>query len=59
MTTTTNNEDYTSWYLDTCSNHMIGNRNWLVDLHMCVKNNVKFANNSTIMVEGIAKVLIK
>ncbi|WVY90763.1 hypothetical protein V8G54_036277 [Vigna mungo] len=48
-----------SWYLDTgCSNHMTGRREWLVDLDSSIRSCVKFADNSTIMAEGIGKVLI-
>lgn len=48
------------WYLDTgCSNHMIGHKDWLLDLDESVKCKVRFADNSTIDAEGIGKVLIK
>ncbi|RDX70184.1 hypothetical protein CR513_50599, partial [Mucuna pruriens] len=41
------------WYLDTrCSNHMIGNKGWFVNLDERVKRKVKFVDNSTITVEG-------
>jgi len=59
MATTCSEEDSMSWYLDTgCSNHMTGNRNWLIDLNPCMRNNVKFADNSSIVAEGIGKVMI-
>lgn len=38
---------------------MTRNRNWLVDLNPCVKNNVKFADNGIIVAGSIDKVLIK
>ena len=59
MATIGNEEDSMSWYLETeCSNHMTGNRNWFIDLNPCMRNNVKFVDNSSIMVEGIGKVMI-
>ena len=49
----------TEWYLDTgCLNHMTGRKDWLVDLDESVKKNVRFADNSTVKVEGLGKVLI-
>jgi len=51
----TNNE----WYLDTgCSNHMTRRKDWLIDLDESVKKNVRFANNNTVMAEGLGRVLI-
>ena len=59
MVTTSSKEDYSSWYLDIrCSNHMIGNRDWLVDFNPNVTTSVRFADNSTILAEGIGKVMI-
>ena len=50
MATTGIEEDSMSWYLDIgCSNHMTGNKNWLIDLNPCMRNSVKFANNSSIV----------
>ena len=49
---TTNLEDDDSdlWYLDTgCSNHMIGYREWFVNLDEKVKSKTKFADNSTLI----------
>ncbi|XP_028183330.1 uncharacterized protein LOC114370235 [Glycine soja] len=46
---TTNSEDDNSnlWYLDTgCSNHMIGYREWFVNLDEKVKSKTKFADNT-------------
>lgn len=52
-------DDSCSWYLDTgCSNHMTGRREWLVNLNPSIKSSLKFADNSTIMVKGIDRVLI-
>ncbi|RDX98797.1 hypothetical protein CR513_18245, partial [Mucuna pruriens] len=43
-------------YLDTgCSNYMTGNRDWLVDFNPNVTTSVRFADNSTNLVEGIGK----
>ncbi|RDX93043.1 hypothetical protein CR513_24745, partial [Mucuna pruriens] len=59
MVTTSNKEDYSSWYLDIgCSNHMTSNRDWLVDFNPNVTTSVRFADNSTILAEGIGKVMI-
>ncbi|RDX97111.1 hypothetical protein CR513_20159, partial [Mucuna pruriens] len=59
LVTTSNKEDCSSWYLDIgCSNHMTGNRNWLVDFNPNVTTSVRFADNSTILAEGIGKVMI-
>ncbi|XP_014506258.1 uncharacterized protein LOC106766009 [Vigna radiata var. radiata] len=53
-------EQEMSWYLDTgCSNHMMGNRRWLLNLDTSVKSTIRFADNSTIQVEGVGKILIK
>ena len=58
-TTTSEEEESMTWYLDTrCSNHMTRNKDWLIDLNPCVKNNVKFADNSSNVAEGIGKVMI-
>lgn len=52
-------EEDTAWYLDTgCSNHMTGNRKWLLDLETSVKGTVRFAHDSVIKAEGSGKVLI-
>lgn len=49
-----------AWYLDTgCSNHMIGRRDWLVDLNSDVHSKVRFADDSTHRAEGMGKVLIQ
>ncbi|KHN19804.1 hypothetical protein glysoja_036721, partial [Glycine soja] len=51
----TNNE----WYLDTgCSNHMIGRKDWLIDLDESIKKNVRFTDNNTVKAEGLGRVLI-
>jgi len=59
MATIGSEEDNISWYLDTrCSNHMNGNKNWLIDLNPCLRNNVKFAYYSCTVAEGVGKVMI-
>ncbi|XP_019414349.1 PREDICTED: uncharacterized protein LOC109326133 [Lupinus angustifolius] len=48
------------WYLDTsCSNHMTGRRDWFTTLGESAKSKVKFANNSSVSLEGVGKVMIK
>ncbi|RDX83678.1 hypothetical protein CR513_35378, partial [Mucuna pruriens] len=60
MVITTSKEDFSSWYLNTgCSNHMTGNRDWLVDFNPNVTTSVRFADNSTILAEGIGKLVEK
>ncbi|RDX96502.1 hypothetical protein CR513_20828, partial [Mucuna pruriens] len=60
MVTTSDCAKSDFWYLDTqCSNHMTGNKGWFVNLDENVKRMVKFADNSTIIAEGIGKVLIQ
>ncbi|KAK2352556.1 putative mitochondrial protein [Trifolium repens] len=59
---TTNSEGDNSqlWYLDTgCSNHMTGHRDWLLEFDDKFRSKVKFADNSTISVEGKGKVLVQ
>ncbi|WVZ09091.1 hypothetical protein V8G54_022437 [Vigna mungo] len=47
------------WYLDSaCSNHMTGNRKWLIDLDTGVKSTIRFADDSVVRAEGTGKVLI-
>lgn len=49
-----------NWYLDSgCSNHMTYNREWLVNFDVTKKNRVKFADDSTWMVEGMGDIIIK
>ncbi|MCH80374.1 copia-type polyprotein, partial [Trifolium medium] len=41
------------WYLDSgCSNHMIGNKQWLFDFDESFKDSVKLGNDSKMQVEG-------
>src|SRR4051812_42084549 len=48
------------WYLDSgCSTHMTGRRDWFVQINQVVKNKVKFAEDSTLMAEGVGDVLIE
>ncbi|XP_019455195.1 PREDICTED: uncharacterized protein LOC109356326 [Lupinus angustifolius] len=49
-----------NWYLDTgCSNHMTGHKEWFTSLDNSVKTKVKFADDSSINVEGIGEILIR
>ncbi|CAJ2653926.1 unnamed protein product [Trifolium pratense] len=62
MMVTSNSEKDTSklWYLDTgCSNHMTGHRDWLLEFDENFKSKVKFADDSTISVEGKGKVMVQ
>ncbi|WVZ24094.1 hypothetical protein V8G54_002638 [Vigna mungo] len=48
-----------NWYLDSgCSNHMTCNREWLVNFDDTKKSKVKFADDSTLKVEGMGDVVI-
>ncbi|XP_058726725.1 uncharacterized protein LOC131628503 [Vicia villosa] len=48
------------WYLDSgCSTHMKGRKDWFVQINQVAKNKVKFADDSTLMVEGVSDVLIE
>ncbi|KAK2417383.1 putative mitochondrial protein [Trifolium repens] len=61
MVTTNTADDHSKlWYLDTgCSNHMIGHREWLLEFDDKFKSTVKFADNSTVSVEGKGKVMVQ
>jgi hypothetical protein len=49
-----------SWYLDTsCSNHMSGHKNWLVNYDPSRQSAIRFADSRTIKSEGVGDVLIK
>ncbi|RDX95470.1 hypothetical protein CR513_22009, partial [Mucuna pruriens] len=59
MVTTSDCAKSDFWYLDiVCSNHMIGNKGWFVNLDEKVKRMVKFTDNNTITAEGIDKVYL-
>ncbi|MCI06951.1 hypothetical protein A2U01_0028013, partial [Trifolium medium] len=48
------------WYLDIgCSTHMTGRKDWFTSLKATQNNNVKFADNSSLAVQGIGDVSIK
>ena len=48
-----------SWFLDArCSNHMTGHKEWLVNFDSSKKSKVKFADDSTLRVEGVGDVVI-
>ncbi|MCH84598.1 retrovirus-related Pol polyprotein from transposon TNT 1-94, partial [Trifolium medium] len=62
MMATTCESDSTGqeWFLDSgCSNHMIGNRDWLAELDTNKKTNVKLADCRYLTAEGIGNVIIK
>ncbi|XP_004517109.1 uncharacterized protein [Cicer arietinum] len=49
-----------SWYLDTCcSNHMTDHKEWFVSIDDKVKREIRFVDNSSVMAEGIGKLLIQ
>ena len=47
------------WYLDlSCSTHMTGRKVWFVKINCAMKNKVKFADDTTLVADGINDVLI-
>ena len=60
MVTTRDEEKFKDqWYLDSgCSSHMSGRKDWFVNLNPSIKNMVKFANDNTLVAEGIGDVMI-
>ncbi|XP_050888533.1 uncharacterized protein LOC127093634 [Lathyrus oleraceus] len=47
------------WYLDSgCSTHMTGRKDWFVQINQAAKSKVKFADDTTLSVEGVGDVLI-
>ncbi|KHN31836.1 hypothetical protein glysoja_045519, partial [Glycine soja] len=61
MATTNSEEDNVNlWYLDTSfSNHMTGHREWFVNIDDKVKSKIKFTDNSSVIAEGIGKMMIQ
>jgi hypothetical protein len=48
------------WFLDTgCSTHMTGRRDWFVELDFSIKSRIRFADDRTMKVEGVGKVMIR
>ncbi|XP_050914577.1 uncharacterized protein LOC127129435 [Lathyrus oleraceus] len=48
------------WYLDSgCSTYMTGRKDWFVQINQAAKSKVKFADNTTLSVEGVGDVLIR
>ena len=42
-----------AWYLDIgCSNHMVGRKDWLIDLDTSKKTQIKLADSKALTVEG-------
>ena len=53
------NSQEKSWYLDSgCSNHMTCHREWLINFDTEKKSKVRFADDSTLKVEGAGDVVI-
>ncbi|XP_045797568.1 uncharacterized protein LOC123891709 [Trifolium pratense] len=60
VTTRDDSDCQVKWYLDTrCSTHMTGRKDWFISLKATQNNNVKFADNSSLAVQGIGDVSIK
>ena len=60
VTTKTRADAEDQWYLGTgCSTHMTSHKDWFVSLDELVNHKVRFADDSTIRVEGHGKVVIK
>ncbi|XP_057432310.1 uncharacterized protein LOC130725065 [Lotus japonicus] len=48
------------WYMDTrCSNHMTGQREWLIDFDASKKTTVKLTNNSSMLAEGLGNISLQ
>ncbi|XP_019451883.1 PREDICTED: uncharacterized protein LOC109353983 [Lupinus angustifolius] len=59
MTTDCEPSNDDKWYIDSgCSNHMTGNRNWLVNFDDSRKSNMRFADSRLIQAEETCDVLI-
>ena len=60
VTNKTTPDDKGQWYLDIgCSTHMTGHKDWFVCLDERMKSKVRFADDSTMLAEGIGNVLIQ
>ncbi|XP_019430617.1 PREDICTED: uncharacterized protein LOC109337963 [Lupinus angustifolius] len=61
MVTTSGGDSQTeSWYLDSgCLNHMTKHKEWLTNFDSSKKSKVKFADDSSLEVEGMGNVIIK
>ncbi|MCI02728.1 hypothetical protein A2U01_0023762 [Trifolium medium] len=60
VTTRYENDYQEKWYLDIgCSTHMTGRKYWFTSLKITRNNNVKFADNNSLAVQGIGDVSIK
>lgn len=47
------------WYLDSeCSSHRTGRKYWFLSISPSMKNKIKFANDNTLVDEGIGDVLV-
>src|ERR1044072_6729952 len=60
MTISSDSEQSGIWYLDSgCSNHMTGNKDWLIHFDSRRKSQVRFADSRTIQSEGIGDILVR
>lgn len=61
MATVTNEGNHgDEWFLDTgCSTHMLGRKDWFIEMDHSIKSRVGFADDRTMKVEGVGKVKIK
>ncbi|XP_006595218.1 uncharacterized protein [Glycine max] len=49
-----------AWYLDIgCSNHMVGRKDWLIDLDTSKKTQIKLADSKALTVEGMGNIVTK
>ncbi|XP_019433850.1 PREDICTED: uncharacterized protein LOC109340583 [Lupinus angustifolius] len=59
MVTNSSDHNDESWYLDSgCSNHMTSHKEWLTDFNPSRKSKVRFADDSTLKVEGTGDVVV-
>ncbi|XP_019465343.1 PREDICTED: uncharacterized protein LOC109363533 [Lupinus angustifolius] len=60
MTTSQKERGEKVWYIDSsCSNHMTGHKDWLVNFDSSKKSKVRFADNGLIQGEGTSDVMIE
>ncbi|XP_019416371.1 PREDICTED: uncharacterized protein LOC109327653 [Lupinus angustifolius] len=60
MTTECRSQRNGTWYLDSsCSNHMTGHKEWLVNFDSSKRNKVKFVDNRVVITEGSSDIHLK
>lgn len=60
VTTVEGNSLVKAWYLGIgCSNHMIGHKDFLVDLDTSRKTKIKLADSRTLVAEGVRNIVVK